>query len=74
MTNTNGSPISIKRSKQILDSGLTRLRFSLDAFTDKTYKNQSRQNIRNGPTAIQYIIRSLLIRTTILLRRWKPEK
>ena len=38
MTNTNGSPITPKRSKQILDSGLTRLRFSLDAFTDKTYK------------------------------------
>ena len=38
MTNTNGSPITPKRSQQILDSGLTRLRFSLDAFTDKTYK------------------------------------
>jgi len=38
MTNTNGSPITIGRSKKILDSGLTRLRFSLDAFSDKTYK------------------------------------
>ncbi len=38
MTNTNGSPINLDRSKKILDSGLTRLRFSLDAHTDKTYK------------------------------------
>lgn len=38
MTNTNGSPITAKRIKKILDSGITRLRFSLDAFTDKTYK------------------------------------
>jgi len=38
MTNTNGSAINEKRSKKILDSGLTRLRFSLDAFTDETYK------------------------------------
>ncbi len=38
MTNTNGSAITLKRSKKILDSGLTRLRFSLDAFTDETYK------------------------------------
>tara|TARA_B100001248_G_C27399322_1_gene468620 strand:- start:592 stop:1719 length:1128 start_codon:yes stop_codon:yes gene_type:complete len=38
MTNTNGSPINITRSKKILDSGLTRMRFSLDAFTDETYK------------------------------------
>ena len=38
MTNTNGSPITTARSKRILDSCLTRIRFSLDAFTDKTYK------------------------------------
>lgn len=38
MTNTNGSPITANRSKKILDSGLTRIRFSLDAYTDKTYK------------------------------------
>jgi MoaA/NifB/PqqE/SkfB family radical SAM enzyme len=38
MTNTNGSAITKTRSQKILDSGLTRLRFSLDAFTDKTYK------------------------------------
>ena len=38
MTNTNGSAITKKRSQKILDSGLTRLRFSLDAFTDQTYK------------------------------------
>ena len=31
MTNTNGSPITANRSKKILDSGLTRIRFSLDA-------------------------------------------
>ena len=38
MTNTNGSPITTNRSKKILNSGLTRIRFSLDAYTDKTYK------------------------------------
>jgi len=38
MTNTNGSPITARRSQKILDSGLTRIRFSLDAFTDETYK------------------------------------
>ncbi len=38
MTNTNGSAITKKRSQKILDTGITRLRFSLDAFTDETYK------------------------------------
>jgi MoaA/NifB/PqqE/SkfB family radical SAM enzyme len=38
MTNTNGSAITKTTAQKILDSGLTRLRFSLDAFTDKTYK------------------------------------
>ncbi len=38
MTNTNGSAITKTRAQKILDSGLTRFRFSLDAFTDKTYK------------------------------------
>ena len=38
MINTNGSPLTARRSQQLLDSGLTRLRFSLDAATPETYK------------------------------------
>jgi len=37
MLNCNGSATTPKRSQQILDSGLTRIRFSLDAFTPETY-------------------------------------
>ena len=37
MLNNNGSALTKKRSQQILDSGLTRLRFSLDARTQETY-------------------------------------
>ena len=39
MLNNNGSAITEKRSQKILDSGLTRMRFSIDAFTSETYKN-----------------------------------
>lgn len=38
MINTNGSALTERRSKQLLDSGITRLRFSLDAATPETYK------------------------------------
>ena len=37
MINTNGSALTERRSKQLLDSGITRLRFSLDAATLETY-------------------------------------
>jgi MoaA/NifB/PqqE/SkfB family radical SAM enzyme len=37
MLNNNGSALTPKRSKQLLDSGLTRLRFSLDAINNDTY-------------------------------------
>tara|TARA_A100001015_G_C14994736_1_gene715672 strand:- start:66 stop:1118 length:1053 start_codon:yes stop_codon:yes gene_type:complete len=38
MLNNNGSALTEKRSRQLLDSGLTRLRFSLDAINNDTYK------------------------------------
>lgn len=38
MINSNGSPLTENRSRKILDSGLTRLRFSLDAATAESYK------------------------------------
>ena len=37
MLNNNGSAITKKRSQQLLDLGITRLRFSLDATTPETY-------------------------------------
>ncbi|MCR8539427.1 MAG: radical SAM protein [Prochlorococcus marinus CUG1439] len=37
MFNTNGSLLFKERAKKLLDSGVTRLRFSLDAFTEETY-------------------------------------
>ena len=39
MLNNNGSAIPEKKAQKMLDSGLTRMRFSLDAFTPETYKN-----------------------------------
>ena len=38
MLNNNGSALVEKRAKSILDSGLTRLRFSLDASNPETFK------------------------------------
>lgn len=38
MVNTNGSLVNEKVSRNILNSNLTRLRFSLDAYTENTYK------------------------------------
>jgi MoaA/NifB/PqqE/SkfB family radical SAM enzyme len=37
MLNNNGSAMPKKKAQQILDSGLTRIRFSLDAITPETY-------------------------------------
>jgi MoaA/NifB/PqqE/SkfB family radical SAM enzyme len=38
MINTNASPLTEKRAKSILDSGLTRIRFSLDAADKETFE------------------------------------
>lgn len=38
MMNTNATHLTEERSRKLLDSGLTRLRFSLDAVTPETYK------------------------------------
>lgn len=38
MMNTNASGLTDRRSQELLDSGITRLRFSLDAFTQETYE------------------------------------
>lgn len=38
MVNTNGSVMTPKLAERILDSGLTRIRFSLDAVTRETYE------------------------------------
>jgi len=38
MLNSNGSLLTEERARKILDSGLTRIRFSLDAITKETYK------------------------------------
>ena len=61
MLNTNGSALTKKRGQQILDSGLTRLRFSLDAFTAETYSK-----VRVGSIALKRVIRN--IETFIELR------
>ena len=49
MLNNNGSAIP-EKSKKILDSGLTRIRFSLDAYTSETYKN-----VRVGSIALERV-------------------
>jgi len=54
MVNTNGSVMTPRLAERILDSGLTRIRFSLDAVTRETYEkirlkgdfNKVRRNIR----------------------------
>lgn len=38
MLNSNGSLLDENKIKQILDSGLTRIRFSMDAATEETYR------------------------------------
>ena len=52
MINTNGSALTERRSKQLLDSGITRLRFSLDAATPETYAK-----IRVGSIPLEKFIR-----------------
>ncbi len=54
MLNNNGSALTKKRAQQILDSGLTRLRFSLDAYDDKTYSK-----VRVGSIALERVKRNI---------------
>ena len=54
MLNNNGSALTKKRGSQILDSGLTRLRFSLDAFTPETYSK-----VRVGSIPLDRVIRNI---------------
>ena len=54
MLNNNGSVLTKKRAEQILDSGLTRLRFSLDAFTPETYSK-----VRVGSIKLDRVIKNI---------------
>jgi len=54
MLNNNGSAFTKKRAEQILDSGLTRLRFSLDAYTPETYSK-----VRVGSISLDRVIKNI---------------
>ncbi len=54
MLNCNGSATTAKRSQQILDSGLTRIRFSLDAFRPETYAK-----VRVGSIHLDRVIKNI---------------
>ena len=54
MLNNNGSALTKKRAEQILDSGLTRLRFSLDAVTPETYSK-----VRVGSIKLDRVIKNI---------------
>jgi len=54
MLNNNGSAFTKKRAEQILDSGLTRLRFSLDAATPETYAK-----VRVGSIPLEKVIKNI---------------
>ena len=54
MLNNNGSALTKKRAQQILDSGLTRLRFSLDAFNNETYSK-----VRVGSIALDRVKKNI---------------
>ena len=54
MLNNNGSAFTKKRAEQILDSGLTRLRFSLDAATPETYSK-----VRVGSIDLKKVIKNI---------------
>ena len=54
MLNNNGSALTKKRAQQILDSGLTRLRFSLDAFNNETYSK-----VRVGSISLDRVKRNI---------------
>ena len=54
MLNNNGSAFTKKRAEQILDSGLTRLRFSLDAASPETY-----EKVRVGSIPLKKVIKNI---------------
>jgi len=54
MLNNNGSALPLKRAQEILDSGLTRLRFSLDAVKPETYKK-----VRVGSVPLERVIKNI---------------
>ena len=54
MLNNNGSAFTKKRAEEILDSGLTRLRFSLDAATPETYSK-----VRVGSIPLEKVIKNI---------------
>ena len=54
MLNNNGSALTKKRAQQILDSGLTRLRFSLDAFSPETYSK-----VRVGSIPLKRVLKNI---------------
>ena len=54
MLNNNGSAFTKKRAEKILDSGITRLRFSLDAFSAETYKK-----VRVGSIPLERVIKNI---------------
>ena len=54
MINTNASALTPRRSQELLDSGLTRLRFSLDAATPETYKK-----VRVGSLPLDKVIKKI---------------
>ncbi len=55
MLNNNGSALPKKKSQKILDSGLTRIRFSLDAFNPDTYSK-----VRVGSIKFDRVKRNIL--------------
>ena len=68
MMNTNATLLSEERSKSLLDCGLTRMRFSLDAATEETYKK-----VRVGgnyETTIKNIENFLKIRKDVFISLW----
>ena len=54
MLNNNGSALTPKRAQQILDSGLTRIRFSLDAISPDTYSK-----VRVGSIHLDRVIKNM---------------
>ena len=54
MINTNASALTKDRSQKLLDSGITRLRFSLDAATPETYKK-----VRVGSLPLDRVINNI---------------
>ncbi len=54
MINSNASALTEKRAKKLLDSGLTRFRFSLDAFSPETYKK-----VRVGSLPLDKVVKQI---------------